>query len=131
MERGDPDAGVGVVGHGDEFTYRVGVDQVVEKPAAALPDGKVPVVEAGPYGAHRVLPASQQLTVCHGGALGVAQARDQGCAVGPDESEHGLSVDLRGESGQRDFRCREDGRAHHNARMIEGIQAHLLPRGQR
>jgi hypothetical protein len=60
VERGDPDAGVGGVGHGDEFAHRLGVDQVAEKAAAALPDGWFLVRQAGADGAQRGLSASQQ-----------------------------------------------------------------------
>jgi hypothetical protein len=34
VERGGPDPGVGIVGHGDELAHGVGVDQVVQETAA-------------------------------------------------------------------------------------------------
>ncbi|GHE27954.1 hypothetical protein GCM10017771_42950 [Streptomyces capitiformicae] len=57
VEGGDPDPGVRVVGHGDEFVHGVGVDEVVEEAAAAFADGWVLVAEAGADGVQRVLAA--------------------------------------------------------------------------
>jgi hypothetical protein len=74
VERGGPDPGVDIVGHGDELAHGAGVDQVVEETAAALTDGRVLVLEAGADRAHRVLPAPQQLVIGRHGTLRVAQA---------------------------------------------------------
>ena len=90
VERGDPDPGVGIVGHSDQLAHGVGVDQVVEEAAAALADGRILVLEASTDRAHRVFAAPQQLVIGRDGTLRVAQARDEGLVVGPDESEHDL-----------------------------------------
>ena len=50
--------------------------------------------------------APQQLVIGRDGTLRVAQARDEGLVVGPDESEHDLSLQPHGESRQRDFEAR-------------------------
>ena len=58
VERGDPDAGIEIVGHGDQLAHGVGVDEVVVEAAAALADGRIAVMEAGADRAGRVLAAS-------------------------------------------------------------------------
>lgn len=103
VERGGPDPGVGIVGHDDELAHGVGVDQVVQETAAALTDGRILVMEASTDRAHRVLVAPQQLVIGSDGTLRVAQARDEGLVIGPDESDHDLSLQPRGGSRQRDF----------------------------
>jgi len=103
VERGGPDPGVGIVGHRYELGHRVGVDEVVEETTAALTDGRILVTETSTDRAHRVLVAPQQLVIGRDGTLGVAQARDEGLVVGPDESEHDFSLQPYGESRQRDY----------------------------
>jgi hypothetical protein len=65
---------------------------VVEETTAALTDGRILVTEASTDRAHRVLVAPQQLVIGRDGTLRVAQARDEGLVVGPDESEHDFSL---------------------------------------
>jgi hypothetical protein len=54
VDRGDPDLGIGIVGHGDELAHGVCVDRVVEETAAALADGWIVVMQASTDRAHRV-----------------------------------------------------------------------------
>jgi hypothetical protein len=103
VERGDPDPGIGIVGHGDELAHGVGVDHVVEETAAALADARILVTQASTDRAYRILAAPQQLVIRRDGTLRVAQARDEGLVVGPGESEHGFSFQPYGGSGQRDY----------------------------
>jgi hypothetical protein len=102
VERGDPDLGVGIVGHGDELPYGIGVDQVIKETAAALTNGRILVLEASTDRAHGALIAPQQLMVGRDGTLRVAQARDEGLVVGADESEHDTMLQPPGESWQMD-----------------------------
>jgi hypothetical protein len=76
---------------------------VVEEAAAAFTDGRILVMEASADSANRVFTALQQLVISRDGTLRVAQARDEGLVVCPDESEHDLSLQPRGESRQRNF----------------------------
>ena len=109
VERGRPDPGVGIVGHGDELAHGVSVDQVVEEAAAALTDGRILVMEASADRAHRVFVPPQQFVIGRDGTLRVAQARDEELVAGYDESEQDLSLQPRGESRQRDFGSGEEG----------------------
>jgi hypothetical protein len=86
---------------GANQAHGVGVDQVVQETAAALTDGRILVMQASPDRAHRVLAAPQQLVIGSDGTLRVTQARDQGLVIGPDESEHGLSLRRGAGSRQR------------------------------
>jgi hypothetical protein len=74
VERGGPDPGVGIVGHGDELAHGVGVDQVVEEAAASRTDGRILVMEASADRAHRVFVAPPQLVIGSDGPLRIAQA---------------------------------------------------------
>jgi hypothetical protein len=71
--------------------------------AAALTDGRILVMQASADGARRVFAAPQQFVIGRDGTLRVAQAPDEGLVVGPDESEHDLSLQPGGESRQRGF----------------------------
>ena len=51
VERGYPDPGVGIVGHGDQLAHGAGVDQVVEETAAARTDGRILVLQTSADGA--------------------------------------------------------------------------------
>jgi hypothetical protein len=106
VERGDPDPGVGIVGHGDELAHRVGVDQVVQETAAALADGRILMPQASADRAHRVRVAPQQLVIGRYGTLRITQARDEGLIVGPDKPEHDVSLRPHCASRQRNFGTR-------------------------
>lgn len=100
MERRDPDLGIGIVRHRDQLPHRLHVHQMIEQSAAPLPNPRVPALQPRPNRRKRPVPTPQQLPVRRTNALGIPQTRNQSLVIGPDKSEHSLSIRSRPPPGK-------------------------------